>query len=101
MQEIYDFLKQCGTYYLATVEKDQPRVRPFGTINLFEGKTLHTNGESETSFQANDSQPKVELCAMNGDHGFGSPPRQWRTTEWKPDKICWTIIPNSIHVFRR
>ena len=38
MQRVFDFLKACGTYYLATVEGDQPRVRPFGTINLFENK---------------------------------------------------------------
>ena len=36
MQEVYDFLKKCGTYYLATVEGDQPRVRPFGTVDLFQ-----------------------------------------------------------------
>ena len=35
MQEVYDFLKKCVTYYLATMEGDQPRVRPFGTIDLF------------------------------------------------------------------
>ena len=38
MEEVYRFLKQCGTYYLATQDGEQPRVRPFGTINLFEGK---------------------------------------------------------------
>ena len=38
MNEVYEFLKKCGTYYLATVEGDQPRVRPFGTVNLFEGR---------------------------------------------------------------
>ena len=38
MQEVYDFLKKAGTYYLATVEGDQPRVRPFGTVNIFDGK---------------------------------------------------------------
>lgn len=38
MQEVYDFLKSAGTYYLATVDGDQPRVRPFGTIDIFEGK---------------------------------------------------------------
>ena len=38
MHEVYEFLKAAGTYYLATVEGDQPRVRPFGTINLFENK---------------------------------------------------------------
>ena len=38
MQEVYEFLKKCGTYYLATVEGDQARVRPFGTIDLFDGR---------------------------------------------------------------
>ena len=38
MQEVYEFLKSCGTYFLATVEGDQPRVRPFGTVDIFEGK---------------------------------------------------------------
>ena len=38
MEEIYTFLKECGTYYLATVEDDQPRVRPFGTIDQFDGR---------------------------------------------------------------
>ena len=40
-RRVYDFLKKCGTYYLATVEGDQPRVRPFGTIDLFENR-LHS-----------------------------------------------------------
>ena len=35
MKTVCDFLKQAGTYYLATVEGDQPRVRPFGTVNIF------------------------------------------------------------------
>ena len=47
MQEVYEFLKKCGTYYLATVEGDQPRVRAFGTIDLFEGKLyIQTDSES-------------------------------------------------------
>ncbi len=45
MQEVLDFLKECGTYYLATVEGDQPRVRPFGTIHLFEGKLYIQTGK--------------------------------------------------------
>ena len=44
MQRVFDFLKACGTYYLATVEGDQPRVRPFGTINLFENKLYIQTG---------------------------------------------------------
>ena len=35
MKRVYDFLKDAGVYYLATVEGDQPRVRPFGTENEF------------------------------------------------------------------
>ena len=35
MKEVYEFLKECGTYYLATIEGDEPRVRPFGTINIY------------------------------------------------------------------
>ncbi len=44
MQEVFDFLKKCQTYYLATVDGDQPRrVRPFGTVNIFEGKLYILN----------------------------------------------------------
>ena len=38
MQDVYQFLKDAGVYYIATVDGDQPRVRPFGTIHIFEGK---------------------------------------------------------------
>lgn len=40
MKEVHDFLKKAGIYYLATVEGDQPRVRPFGTIDIFDGKLV-------------------------------------------------------------
>lgn len=38
MEEIYEFLKTCGTYYLSTMDGNQPRVRPFGTIDIFNGQ---------------------------------------------------------------
>ena len=41
------FLKDAETYYLATVEGDQPRVRPFGTANIFEGKLYIQTGKSK------------------------------------------------------
>lgn len=67
MQEVYEFLKKCGTYYLATVEGDQPRVRPFGTIDLFEGRlTIQTGKVKEVSRQILKN-PKVELCAFDGE----------------------------------
>ena len=45
MQEVYEFLKNCGTYYLATTEGDQPRVRPFGTVDIFEGRLYIQTGK--------------------------------------------------------
>lgn len=66
MQEIYDFLKKCGTYYLATMEGDQPRVRPFGTIDLFDGKlTIQTGKIKDVSRQILQN-PKIEICAFDG-----------------------------------
>ena len=67
MNEIYEFLKQAGTYYLATVEGDQPRVRPFGTVDLFEGRLYIQTGKVKPVSRQIHENPKVELCAfMNG-----------------------------------
>lgn len=66
MNEIYEFLKKCGTYYLATGDGDQPRVRPFGTVDLFDGKlTIQTGRSKEVSRQIH-ANPKIEICAFNG-----------------------------------
>ncbi|MEE0785529.1 MAG: pyridoxamine 5'-phosphate oxidase family protein [Oscillospiraceae bacterium] len=67
MQQVYDFLKKCGTYYLATVEGEQPRVRPFGTVDLFEGKLYLQTGLSKSVAQQMKADPKVELCAFDGE----------------------------------
>lgn len=64
MQEVYEFLKKAGTYYLATVEGDQPRVRPFGTVNLFEGKLYIQTGLKKDVAKQMAANPKVELCAF-------------------------------------
>ena len=66
MQEVHDFLKKCNTYYLATVEGDQPRVRPFGTIAIFEGKLYIQTGKSKKVSKQMKANPKIEICAFNG-----------------------------------
>lgn len=63
MQEVYEFLKECGTYYLATVEGDQPRVRPFGTVNIFEGKLYIQTGKVKPTSKQLAANPKAEICA--------------------------------------
>ena len=64
MKKVYDFLKAAETYYLATVEGDQPRVRPFGTVNIFEGKLYIQTGKSKAVSGQILANPKVELCAF-------------------------------------
>ena len=64
MQEVYDFLKKANTYYLATVDGDQPRVRPFGTVDIFEGKLYIQTGKSKSVSKQLQANPKAELCAF-------------------------------------
>jgi uncharacterized pyridoxamine 5'-phosphate oxidase family protein len=67
MQEVYDFLKKCGTYFIATEDGDQPRVRPFGTANLFEGKLYLQTGKKKDVAKQIAANSKVEICALDGD----------------------------------
>ena len=64
MLEVYEFLKNCGTYYLATVDGDQPRVRPFGTVDIFEGKLYIQNGKVKDVSKQLQKNPKAEICAF-------------------------------------
>ena len=63
MQEVYDFLKAAETFYLATVEGDQPRVRPFGAVALFEGRLYIITGKVKAVSKQLEANPKAELCA--------------------------------------
>lgn len=63
MQEVYEFLKKAGTYYLATSENGQPHVRPFGTVNLFDGKLYIQTGKSKAVSRQLHANPRLELCA--------------------------------------
>lgn len=68
MEEVYQFLKTCGTYYLATMDQDQPRVRPFGTIDLYNGQLTIQTGRKKDVAQQMLANPKVEVCAFDGQH---------------------------------
>ena len=65
MHEVYEFLKAAGTYYLATVENGQPRVRPFGTIDLFDGKLYIQTGKKKPVADQLKANPKIEISAMH------------------------------------
>lgn len=64
MKEVYDFLKKAGVYYLATAEGDQPRVRPFGTIDLFDNKLYIQTGLRKDVAKQLAKNPKAEICAF-------------------------------------
>lgn len=64
VEKVYEFLKDAQTYYLATVDGDQPRVRPFGTVNIFEGKLYIQTGKSKDVSKQLHVNPKAEICAF-------------------------------------
>lgn len=66
MNQVYEFIKQAGTYFLATDEGGQPRVRPFGTINIFEGKLYIQTAKAKKVSKQIQANSKVELCCMKG-----------------------------------
>ena len=61
MNEVYEFLLKCQTFYLATVEGDQPRVRPFGAVNIFEDKLYIQTGKSKAVSMQMQKNSKIEI----------------------------------------
>lgn len=64
MERVCKFLKDAGVYYLATAEGDQPRVRPFGTAHIFEGKLYIQTGKIKPTSRQLLENPKAEICAF-------------------------------------
>ena len=64
MERVCKFLKDAGVYYLATVEGDQPRVRPFGTAHIFEGRLYIQTGKIKPTSRQLLENPKAEICAF-------------------------------------
>lgn len=64
MRRVYDFLKNAETYYLATIDEGTPRVRPFGTVNIFNDKLYIQTGKGKDVYNQILKNPRVEICAM-------------------------------------
>ena len=64
MNEVWQFLKECGTYYLATVDGDEPRVRPFGTAEIFEDKLYIQTGKKKACYRELIKNPNAEICCF-------------------------------------
>ena len=77
MEEVLNFLRECWTYYLSTVEWDQPRVRPFGTVNIFEGKLYIQTGKSKSVSRQIQANNKVEICWFH---------------DWEWIRVSWELL---------
>ncbi len=64
MNEVWEFLKECGVYYLATNDNGQPRVRPFGTAEIFEGKLYIQTGKKKDCYKQLLADPRAEICCF-------------------------------------
>ena len=80
MEEVWKFLKECGTYYLATDDNGQPRVRPFGTAEIFEGKLYIETGKVKDVYKQLVRNPRAEICAF-------------KDGTWV--RICGKLIPDD------
>lgn len=67
MKEVYDFLKECNTFYIATIDGDKPRVRPFGALNIFEDKLYIETAKSKKVSKQIQINPNVEICCCKNN----------------------------------
>ena len=68
MEDVFNFLRQCGVFYLSTLDNGKPRVRPFGTINIFDGKLYILTGKIKDVSKQIQKNPNVEICGVLGDN---------------------------------
>ena len=96
MERVVNFLKEAETYYLATVEGDQPRVRPFGTAHIFEGKLYIQTGKVKDVSKQIHANPKVEICAFKNGEWLRVAGELVEDDEEKQDSLCLMLI----HLYR-
>ena len=96
MERVCKFLKDAETYYLATVDGNRPRVRPFGTAHIFEGRLYIQTGRKKEVSRQIAANPNVEICAFKGGEWLRLSGElvELRTTAARPGFQCLTPIPN-------
>jgi hypothetical protein len=94
MEEVYEFLKKSGTYYLATADGDQPRVRPFGTVDIFEGKLYIQTGKVKNVSKQMRANPKIEISSMLAASGSAWKRPRSGTTGRNRSSSCLSPTPS-------
>ncbi|MDR0850840.1 MAG: pyridoxamine 5'-phosphate oxidase family protein [Christensenellaceae bacterium] len=70
MKKVYDFLKKCKTFYVATIDGDQPRVRPFGVCEIIEDKLYFSTSNTKPFWKQITKNPNIEICAYDGQINY-------------------------------
>ena len=99
MKRVLEFLKKAEVYYLATVEGDQPRVRPFGTINEFEGKLYIQTGKIKPTSHQLLANPKAEICAFSGGAWIRVECELVEDDRYEAKKSMLDAYPNLRHMY--
>ena len=99
MKEVQEFLKDCGVYYLATIDGAQPRVRPFGTAEIFEGHLYIQTGKSKNVSKQIEKNPNVELCAFKDGKWIRVSGRLVRDERIEAKKDMLDKNPNLRHMY--
>ena len=99
MKRVLDFLKKAEVYYLATVEGDQPRVRPFGTINEFEDKLYIQTGKIKPTSKQLAANPKAEICAFTGGAWIRVACELIEDDRFEAKKSMLDAYPNLRHMY--
>lgn len=94
MEEVYQFLKACGTYYLATMDGEQPRVRPFGTIDCYNGQLTIQTGRKKDVAQQMLVNSRVELCAFDGQRWLRITAKAVEVPEVEAQEHMFSQYPN-------
>ena len=94
IEKVSRFLEEAGTYYLATVEGDQPRVRPFGTVLVYDGRLYIQTGKVKPVSKQLAANPKAEICAARGRNGCVYQANLSTTTAGRSRQPCWIRCPH-------
>ena len=65
MNEVLEYLKSCGIFYLATEEDGQPHVRPFGAVCAYDDKLYFVTNNQKKVYQQMIKNGKVEICGLS------------------------------------
>ena len=99
MKRVFDFLKSAGTYYLATIDGNQPRVRPFGTIHIFENKLYIQTARIKPVSKQIKENPNVEICAFNGKEWIRVSGELVEDDRVQPKKSLLDAYPDLRHMY--